>query len=521
MGHPLTPVRPSAVSAWPHAGGIMAARIRNHDWSSTPLGPIGDWPATLRFAIDQMLSFAFPTTVQWGTNLRLFYNDAYIPLIESRHPHALGRPILETFPEIASIYVPFAERVLEGETLLLKDQVFRYTRHLQPDDFWFDLSYSPVREADGSVAGIMAIGFETTEKRRAELARAQSDLRLQRLMETEAVGMIFFDAEAGAVIGANEVFLRMSGHSRSDLESRKMHWRTLTPPEWIAVSEAQWSQFRQTGRIGPYEKEYFCKDGSRRWILVAGRDLGDGTLAEYAIDITDRKLAEAALLRNEKLATLGRLAASIAHEINNPLEATTNLLYLARTTESLPEQARQYLTVAEGELNRVAHITRQSLGFYRETSQPKEISLPDLLEASIDLLHGKIVNKDARIVRQWEGDLRVRAVPGELRQVFSNLLTNSLDAIAPGGSITIRARLDSGNPAPMARISIADSGCGIDAAKRNRVFDPFFSTKGDLGNGLGLWVTAQIVEKHHGWIRLRSRTDPPRKGTTVTVALPA
>lgn len=521
MGYTRTTVSDPALAEWPFAGGEMAAQIRAHDWFSTPLGPIGAWPETLRVAIDMMLSFAFPTTVQWGPDLLLLYNDAYIPLIQSRHPHALGRPIIETFPEIGALYAPLANRVLQGETILLEDQIFRYTRRDQPEDFWFDLSYSPIRNVDGSIGGMLAIGFETTEKRKAELARANADLRLRRVMETEAVGMIFFDSEAGTVVDANDVFLRMAGYTRGDLEAGRIDWRKLTPPEWIPLSEEQINRFRETGRIGPYEQEYFRKDGTRRWMLLAGRDLGDGTLGEYAIDITDRKRAEEALVRNEKLATLGRLAASIAHEINNPLEATTNLLYLVRTMQSLPEDARGYLILAEAELNRVAHITRQSLGFYRESSQPLETSIPELLDASIDLLRGKIIKKDAHIERQWDGDLRVRAVSGELRQVFSNLLSNGLDAIAPGGTITIRAGRHTGAHGPMVRVTFADSGCGIPPEKRDSIFNPFFTTKGDLGNGLGLWVTAQIVEKHRGWIRMRSRTDPPRNGTTFTVALPA
>jgi PAS domain S-box-containing protein len=355
----------------------------------------------------------------------------------------------------------------------------------------------------------------------AETARASADTRLKRLMETEAVGMIIFDCEGGTVVDANDEFLRMVGYTRPELESGALSWRKLTPPDWIATSEEQMRRFRETGRIGPYEKQYFRKDGSRRWMLFAGRDLGDGTLGEFAIDISDRKRAEAALVRNEKLASLGRLAASIAHEINNPLEATTNLLYLANNSGGLSAEAKEYLTLAEAELKRVAHITRQSLGFYRESDKPEEISVPELLESSIDLLRGKIAAKGAQIRRRWDGKLNICAVPGEVRQVFSNLLTNGLDAIDPGGFITVRAGRFSSSQGPIVRVSFADSGCGIDLSNRGSIFDPFFSTKGDHGNGLGLWVTAQIVEKHKGWIRMKSRTTSPQRGTIFSVAFPA
>jgi PAS domain S-box-containing protein len=214
----------------------------------------------------------------------------------------------------------------------------------------------------------------------AESARAAADTRFQRLMETEAVGIIFFNNK-GIVVDANDVFLKMVDYTHEDLASGTMSWRKLTPPEWISTSEQQMAHFAKTGRVGPYEKEYFRKDGSRRWMMSAGRDLGDGTIGEYAIDITDRKRAEAALLRNEKLASLGRLVASISHEINNPIEATTNLLYLAKDVDGLPVAAREYLLLADAELKRIAHITRQSLGFYRESSSVTEVSVPEILDA--------------------------------------------------------------------------------------------------------------------------------------------
>ena len=353
----------------------------------------------------------------------------------------------------------------------------------------------------------------------AESARASADTRFQRMMETQAVGIIFFNNE-GTVVDANDVFLKMVDYTREDLESGAMSWRKLTPPEWIATSEEQMSKFLKTGRVGPYEKEYFRKDGSRRWMLFAGRDLGDGTIGEYAIDITDRKRAEAALVRNDKLATLGRLVASIAHEINNPLEATTNLLYLAKDVDGLPASAREYLLLADAELKRIAHITRQSPGFYRESSSVTEVSVPEILDATIDLLQSKIANKNAQIECQWNTDLKMQGISGELRQIFSNLLTNSLDAIDTGGRIRIRAHRRSWNGVPMARITFADSGCGIDRDKRSAIFDPFFTTKHDVGNGLGLWVASQIVEKHRGSIRMRSRTVHPNCGTTFSVVFP-
>ncbi len=263
-----------------------------------------------------------------------------------------------------------------------------------------------------------------------------------------------------------------------------------------------------------------------RWLAIRGRPLFDskGEAASYigiAMDITDRKQAEQALIRSEKLASVGRMAAAMAHEINNPLEAVTNTLYIAKQTKGLPEAARLYLETADAELKRVAHITRQSLGFYRESNSPTLTSIPAVMDSAIDLLRSKTRVKHAVIRRQWHGDLQVTAVASELRQVFSNLLANSLDAIDERGGITLRV-----SPAVDARgrhcvrVTIADNGRGISTSSRPHVFEPFFTTKGALGTGLGLWVSKQIIEKHGGSIRMRSSTGGARRGTVFSILLP-
>jgi PAS domain S-box-containing protein len=239
-------------------------------------------------------------------------------------------------------------------------------------------------------------------------------------------------------------------------------------------------------------------------------------------DITERKRAEEALLRSEKLASAGRLAATIAHEINNPLAAVTNSLFLARTAENLPESVRQYLETADEELKRVAHITRQSLGFYRESNSPAFTSVTAVLDSAVDLLRSKIKTKQVVIEKQWDGDVEVSAVSGELRQVFSNLLTNSLDAIEEKGTIKLRVSTGAAfnNGHPCVRVTVADNGKGIDASLRRHLFEPFFTTKGTVGTGLGLWVSKQIIDKHGGTIRMRSSSDGARRGTVFSIFLP-
>lgn len=282
----------------------------------------------------------------------------------------------------------------------------------------------------------------------------------------------------------------------------------------------------RTGTRQRREVLLFWRGMERRYDLLVDPLLDtDGKIAGVtcaAIDITERKRAQEALVRSEKLASLGRMAATIAHEINNPLEGVMNLLYLANSTQDLPPLTRQYLEMASEELNRVAHITRQSLGFYRESGTPALTSVKSALESAVNLLRSKIREKRAVIHRQYDDDVQVIAVAGEIRQVFANLLSNSLDAISDRGIITLRVStchtLRDGQR--HVRVTIADNGMGIGSDEQKRIFEALFTTKGTIGTGLGLWVSKQIIDKHGGTIRVRSKTEDNCRGTVFSILLP-
>jgi signal transduction histidine kinase len=277
-----------------------------------------------------------------------------------------------------------------------------------------------------------------------------------------------------------------------------------------------------------YALTYCRKDDSEFPAIVSVTALRDAqdTIIGYLLIGTDnsaRKQAEEALLRSEMLASAGRMAASIAHEINNPLEAILNTLYIVRTDPGLPASAREYLDIADGELMRIAHITRQTLGFYREFSAATSNSVGALMDSVVNLLQAKIRSNAATVEQQCDENLKVMGIAGELRQILANLLANSLDAIGHGGQIVLRAAasVDPRNGRHCVRITVSDGGCGMNAATTKQIFDPFFTTKGTVGTGLGLWVCKQLVEKNHGCIQVRSSTDGERRGTTFSLVLPA
>jgi signal transduction histidine kinase len=242
---------------------------------------------------------------------------------------------------------------------------------------------------------------------------------------------------------------------------------------------------------------------------------------ELQAEMIARRKAEDALVSSEKLASVGRMAAVLAHEINNPLEAVTNILYLAQSAEGIPDSVRNYLELADGELKRVAHITRQTLGFYRETAGPSTFYVVSLLDSVVDLLRAKITSKGAVVRTQCDRNLQLTTFQGELRQVLANLFVNSLDAVAAGGNVTLRAGQSRGfRDTRTIRITVADDGQGISPVSLSEIFKPFFTTKVAIGNGLGLWVSKQIIEKHGGLIQVHSQTAGPAKGTTFSLVLP-
>jgi PAS domain S-box-containing protein len=425
-----------------------------------------------------------------------------------RHPDSLGTPLGHP-PLTAFLGVPLID---SGRTIGMIAVANR------------DGGY---REQDAqSLEALAPAIIEALHRARAERALRSNEARLRLSLNAAKSGTWEWDLRTNKNKWSYEIW-GLFGLKPYSCESSYENWLSAVHPEDREMTR----QKTKEAAAGSTELnvEYRVPDGSGgvRWLAARGRALFDGrgdavSYIGIAMDITEHKRAEQALIRSEKLASVGRMAATMAHEINNPLEAVTNTLFIAKGIEGLPEPARQYLETADAELKRIAHITRQSLGFYRESNSPTLTSVTAVLDSAVDLLKNKTKAKHAVIDKQWDGDVQITAVASELRQVFSNLLANSLDAIDERGVIALRvsAALDFKNRRCV-RVTVADNGKGVGDSSRPHIFEPFFTTKGAVGTGLGLWISKQIVEKHGGNIRMRSRISGTRRGTVFSILLPA
>jgi signal transduction histidine kinase len=277
---------------------------------------------------------------------------------------------------------------------------------------------------------------------------------------------------------------------------------------------------------GEFESEYRTTfpDGSVHWIGARGRAIFDDAgrperMIGVAMDITSNKLAEDALRKSEKLAAAGRLAATIAHEINNPLEALTNLIYLSTHTDD-QKQVQEFLKQATKELDRVAKITKQILSFHRETKIAVQLDFQDMVQSVLALYVVQLKAKQITVDYKKGPAFSIYGFPGELRQVFANLIGNAIDASPEHGSLCIRIRKGSLQGIPGVVFTIHDEGPGIPKELRNRVLEPFFTTKELKGSGLGLWLANSLVMKHRGSLRFRSRRASGGAGTCFRVFLP-
>jgi two-component system, chemotaxis family, CheB/CheR fusion protein len=368
-----------------------------------------------------------------------------------------------------------------------------------------------------------AIALEAEIAQRSQAQEAAS--KLAAIVESSEDAIASKDLN-GVVTTWNASAEKLFGYKAEEIIGRPI---TVIIPLDLRSDEVHiLKKIRRGERIEHFETVRLTKDGRRIDVSLtispvkneAGEVIG---AAKIVRDISERKQTEEALRRAEKLAATGQLAASIAHEINNPMQTLTNILSLINYRASVDEETRNLLSLAEAELGRMSHISRQMLSFYRESATPVPVKITEVLDDVLELYAMRLQSNRIKVERRYDCADVVHAFPVEMRQLFANLVANAIEAVGQRGRLYVHVSASrewrNGGRRGL-RIVIADNGHGIPDEVRNRIFEPFFTTKNEKGAGLGLWVVRGILTKHEGLIRVRSSTRPGQSGTVFSVFLP-
>jgi PAS domain S-box-containing protein len=444
------------------------------------------------------------------------WNDAARRVFGYTADEIVGQPILRLIPEdlhpeefeiLAKVKAD--QRIDHYETVRIRKS---------GEKFPISVTISPVKDGAGHVIGASKIMRDISDRKQSDDSR----FRLAAIVDSADDGIISKDLN-GIIKSWNQGARRMFGYTSEEIVGQSM--LRLIPENLHYEEDEILRKLRAGERIEHYETTRVRKNGDPIEVSVTispirnneGRVIGASKVAR---DISDRKRMEKMLIQSEKLAATGRMAAAIAHEINNPLESLINLIFLARKNCSESSQAQSYLLTAEGELERVSHIARQTLGYYRDTGSPSEVYLHDLIVNVLTVYQSKLLTTGITVESSFSDLRKISVSQGEMLQVFSNVIANAIDAMKQGGKLSISLRKIMAMDSDGIQAVIRDQGIGISQENLERIFEPFFTTKGNLGTGIGLWVTKQLVERRGGQISVTSSTETGKSGTNVTIYIP-
>jgi PAS domain S-box-containing protein len=461
-------------------------------------------------------------------------NDQYLSVVGRKHANdLLGKPILEAMPEMhGQIFPTLLDRVFKTGIAHVGNEepaLLPRGKNGKLEEVFFNFIYRPWRDASGAVEGVFIHAVDVTESVRArraveELAASlqKSEGRLRGIVEQIVSGICQMDL-LGRITFVNDRFGEIAGKAPDNLLGTEFF--DLAHAEDREAGRAMFEHLVHGGPTYEAVQRFTRADKPPVWVqnnlsAVTGANGEIESVVCVTQDITERKVTEEALRRSEKLAAVGQLASTIAHEINNPLESVMNLLYLIQGAKS-PADLETYARLASEELMRVSHVVTTTLSFHRQPADATYEKLSGLLESAVALYQGRLRAAEIRVVKRYDDSKPIRSYGGELRQVFANMIGNAFDATrnATDKRILIRTRTatdpSTGNPG--IRVTIADTGSGMSGATMKHIFEPFFTTKGTTGSGLGLWVSIDILKKHHATTSLKSREG---RGTVFSMFFP-
>ncbi|HWR16676.1 MAG TPA: ATP-binding protein [Terriglobales bacterium] len=455
-----------------------------------------------------------------GADGTVFYcNHAFADIVDYPLDHVIGRSIYDFVPKperarFDSVYQHPLDGPPKIELQLLKSNGDRVPVFVSANIF---------QESSTSVC--MVITDLTEQKMQDEIVSAG---RLAHLIVQQAAEAIAVCDNTGRVVLASQAFHNLCGKNTLLLPFEMVLPLQFSDGDQLSAESFSLRSVLEGKAYRGAEVVFRQEDGEPTHLLMSAARLklpSDATSGAVItlFDIEERKRTEEYLRRSERLAATGRLAATIAHEINNPLAAVTNLLYLLSSDPKLDGSLKEYAQVAQAEISRVAHITKQTLAFHRDTNMPVRVNLNDIMESVLYLFSQQLRVKSIRVHKEMDFNGDVIGFPNELRQVISNIFENAIEAAPEAGKVRLRvytSREYMNSHKPGVRIVVADDGPGIRHENAQKIFEPFFTTKGEKGTGLGLWVCQGIIHKHGGYIRMKSSTHPRHSGTVFSIFLP-
>jgi PAS domain S-box-containing protein len=391
------------------------------------------------------------------------------------------------------------------------------------------LTISPIRDASGAITGVSTSVRDITARKQAERALRASEERWAITLKSIGDAVISTDA-TGSVDFMNDVAQKLTGWPIDEAKGKDLNVVFDIVQETTRIKpESPVAKVIRLGKVVGLANHTLLvsRDGTEIPIEDSAAPIRDkkGEIEGVVLvfhDASEQRKMEKVLRNNERLATTGRLAATIAHEIHNPLDSVGNLLYLI-AYGTREDSTREFASAATQELGRVTQMTQQMLAFQREAAKPVPVKIGEILDNVVALYQRKIVSAGINLKKQIDTDGDILALPGELRQAFANLLGNAIEAVGKqNGAITLRAchSRDWRSGRNGMRVVVADNGLGMPVSVRDRIFEPFFTTKGESGTGLGLWITSDIIRKYQGTIRIRTTTHGKHSGTHFSVFFP-
>jgi PAS domain S-box-containing protein len=428
----------------------------------------------------------------------------------------LGQSILKLIPSSLHDEEEMILRTLRAGEKISRFETTRVTK--DGHELTVSLMITPLKDTEGKVIGVAKIARDITQQKQLDQVRA----RFAAIVESSDDAIMSKNL-SGIIMSWNQAAERIFGYSEGEIVGCSI--LKLIPEDLQFEEETILKKIQSGERIEHYETVRITKDGERLDVSLTISPLKDSSgkiigASKVLRNITQRKQLEQSLLQAEKIAATGKMAASIAHEINNPLESVLNLIYLARTNVSNPGEASDYLNTAESELVRVSHIAKQTLGYYREHSAAVDVALSGLVRDAISIYEPKLTASGIQIRTKFDSSPQIVLRRGEMMQVISNLITNAMYAMPSGGTLTTSVQEATESDRHGLLLSVEDTGEGIPAENVGRIFEPFFTTRRAIGTGIGLWVAKQFIEGHKGRIGVQSSVDSASHGTRMSIFLP-